>query len=314
MRKTPTKNKHTGATVADIRTDVVNRLVEAIQSGAGEWKMPWEKLATNGMPHNPISRITYRGGNVISLWITSLERGYASNEWATFKQWQSVGGMVRKGQNKDNGLGATYCLVWKPSVRANPDDADSKAISGFYGTFTVFNREQIDFPEGNEWVAEHDAAKLALPEVERIEHADAFFAAVPADIRYGGDKAFYRPSGDYVQLPEWNQFVSPLHGYATLSHELAHWTGHKDRLAREFGKRFGDNEYAAEELTAELSSAFTCAAVGIDTVERTDHAAYLAGWCSMLKSDPSILWTVASRAQSATDYLTAFSTAKEVAA
>ncbi len=108
-------------------------------------------------------------------------------------------------------------------------------------------------------------------------------------------------------MPLWDAFDSTGDAYATLAHELGHWTGHSTRLGREYGKRFGDHAYAAEELVAELSSAFTCATVGLSTVPRTDHASYLAHWLMMLRETPSLLFSVASKAQAATDYLAAYS-------
>lgn len=288
-----------GEKANQIMEDIVGKLIAAIESGeAGKWQMPWKKLGLGGLPRNPVSKVTYQGGNIVTLWITGEDKGYATSLWATYDQWESVGAQVRKGEKN------TTCLRWvsKPEER---DEAGNliKKSAGFYVPFRLFNIAQVDNAPA-EFVT-----PVEVTEFERIEAADRFFGAVPADIRHGGDQACFVPALDQIRMPNPEQFVSQEAYYGTLAHELGHWTGHKDRLGREFGKRFGDDAYAAEELVAELSAAFTCATVGIDTVERTDHASYLAHWCSMLKADPGKLWTVASKASAATAHLAAYSEA-----
>lgn len=292
-RKNTTK-AGAGTKTAEVMATVVDGLIAEIEAGAGTWSMPWSKLGKSGLPNNPVSKIVYQGGNIISLWLAAEAKGYPTAQWATYNQWESVKAQVRKNEK------GTYAFKWvtKPAEKDEAGNIVKKA-TGFYSVFSLFNIAQVD-----------NAPATLTPEplspVERIEVADRWFGALPAEVRYGGDRAFYSTNGDYIQVPEWDQFKSPLHGYATLAHELGHWTGHKDRLNREFGKRFGDDAYAAEELVAELSAAFTCATIGIDTVERLDHAAYLTNWCSMLKADPGKLWTVASKASAATEFLAAF--------
>jgi antirestriction protein ArdC len=140
--------------------------------------------------------------------------------------------------------------------------------------------------------------------------------AIGADVRHGGNQAAYSPAGDFIILPAFEQFSSAVAYYATSAHEHSHWTGHRSRLARELSGRFGSDSYAAEELVADLSAAFTCAHLGISTTPRPDHAAYLASWLRVLRADPSALFTVASKAQAATDFLVGGASARvlEVAA
>jgi antirestriction protein ArdC len=162
-------------------------------------------------------------------------------------------------------------------------------------TFSVFAAEQVDGWEIPE--------RPALNAPESIEAADRFFAGVGADVRHGGNQAAYSVGGDFIILPEIGQFTSAVDFYATSAHEHAHWTGHPRRLNRGLGTKFGSDAYAAEELVAELSAAFTCCRLGISTTPRPDHAAYLDSWLRVLRSDASALFTIASKAQAATDFL-----------
>jgi len=172
--------------------------------------------------------------------------------------------------------------------------------------FTVFNASQVDG-----WEA---PAGMPRDTPEAIADADAFFAALGADVRYGGNKAGYAPVQDFITLPALAQFSTAVDFYATSAHEHAHWTGHASRLGRDLSNRFGDDRYAAEELVAELSSAMTCAHLGLSAVPRVDHAQYLASWLRVLRADPSALFTVASKAQAATDWLVAHASASTLEA
>jgi antirestriction protein ArdC len=139
--------------------------------------------------------------------------------------------------------------------------------------------------------------------LERIEQADSFFRGIGADLRHGGNQAFYSPSGDYVQMPPFQAFAENVSYYSVLAHEHTHWTANAGRCNRELGKRFGDNAYAAEELAAELGAAFTCAHLGLSTEPREDHAQYLQSWLRVLKADKRAIFTAASKAQQATDWM-----------
>jgi antirestriction protein ArdC len=166
----------------------------------------------------------------------------------------------------------------------------------------VFNAEQVDgfdLPE----------PPVLLGPVERLERVDAFIAATGAHVFHGGSRAFYRPSTDYIQMPDEALFYdfqkrSRTEGYyAVLTHECIHWSGAKHRLNREFGKRFGDSAYAAEELVAEIGAAFLCAELGITQDTRADHAQYLAHWPKLVKSDNRAIFTAAAKASEAVAFL-----------
>lgn len=141
----------------------------------------------------------------------------------------------------------------------------------------------------------------ARNEDQRDKIDDAFVASSGADIREGAGEACFAPGTDFISMPAFAAFRNAHSFYSTAFHELGHWTGHKSRLDRQFGKRFGDKAYAAEELVAELCAAFLCAEFDFDGDLR--HAGYIANWISLLKSDSRAFFTAASKAQAAADFL-----------
>ena len=174
--------------------------------------------------------------------------------------------------------------------------------------YTVFNVEQID------GLPEHYYGKpiVNTTPVERIAHAEAFFQATKADIRYRGDRAFYSNDGDYIQMPVTEAFRDVESFYATLAHESTHWTKHPTRLDRSLGRKsWGDEGYAQEELVAELASAFLCADLELTPEVRDDHAAYIANWLTVLKNDKRAIFSAAAHAQKAVEFLHGLQTNSE---
>lgn len=149
-----------------------------------------------------------------------------------------------------------------------------------------------------------------LSEDQRIAAAERFFVSSGATVRHGGNRAFYTPTGDFIQMPQFAQFVDAKSYYSVLAHEHTHWTGAKERLDRVFGARFGDAAYAFEELVAELGAAFLCAGLGLENEPRADHASYVASWLRTLKNDKKAIFKAASKAQAAADYLQSLSGAR----
>ena len=149
-------------------------------------------------------------------------------------------------------------------------------------------------------------AAPALSTLERVEAADRFFAATGADVSHGGDRAFYAEGQDRVQMPPFEAFQDQISYYATLAHELTHWTKHPKRLDRDFGRKsWGDAGYAMEELVAELGAAFLAADLGLEAAPRPDHAAYIASWLKVLKEDKRAIFSAAAHAQRAVDFMLA---------
>ncbi|MBZ5635182.1 MAG: ssDNA-binding domain-containing protein [Acidobacteriia bacterium] len=281
----------------DVYACVTSQIINAIERGVGNWRMPWHTSGRFAFsPINVTSKKPYRGINTVCLWAAAQAKGYESGEWATYQQWQDRRAQVRKGEK------ATLVVFWKFANDSGESQSDSDTpASGsrllFTKGYSVFNAAQVDG-----YAPKVDTDR---PMPERIEQAEAFFRGAGADVRYGGNQAFYSPSGDYVQMPPFAAFRDAVSYYSTLAHEHTHWTASAARCNRELGKRFGDNAYAAEELIAELGAAFTCAHLGLSTEPREDHAQYLQSWLRVLKADKRAIFTAASKAQQAADWLTA---------
>jgi antirestriction protein ArdC len=275
---------------------VTAQIIEAIEQGVGNWRLPWHTSGRFAFsPINVVSKKPYRGINTVCLWAAAQAKGYASGEWGTYQQWQDKGAQVRKGEK------ATLVVFWKFANQAGESRSDGDApISGsrllFTKGYSVFNAAQVD--------GYTPKAEAERPMLERIEQTDAFFKAIGSDVRHGGNQAFYSPAGDYVQMPPFAAFRDAVSYYSVLAHEHTHWTANAARCNLELGKRFGDGAYAAEELIAELGAAFTCAHLGLSTEPREDHAQYLQSWLRVLKADKRAIFTAASKAQQAADWLT----------
>ena len=283
---------------ADIYSRITNRIIAELETGARPWLKPWNAEHAAGRITRPLrsNGIPYRGINVINLWLTATARGYACPIWLTFKQAQELGGHVRKGEHGELVVYANRITRTETTAKGEEIDREIPFLKGY----TVFNAEQI------EGLPLHLTAPAAPPldPVQRVAEAEAFFTNTGAEIRHGGDRAFYAIGADYVQLPPFETFRDAESYYATLGHECCHWTRHEKRLNREFGrKRWGDEGYAAEELVAELGSAFLCADLGLTPEPRPDHAAYIESWLRVLKNDKRAIFTAASHAERAAAFL-----------
>jgi antirestriction protein ArdC len=268
----------------DVYARVTAQIINAIEQGAGTWKMPWHTSGTFAFsPINITSHKPYRGINTVCLWAAAQAKGYERGEWATYQQWQERGAQVRKGEK------ATLVVFWKfaHDSAESQDDGSEKPAGGsrllFTRGYSVFNAAQVD--------GYTPAADAETPLPERIATADAFFQNIGADVRHGGNEAFFSPVSDHIQMPPYAAFRENVAYYSVLAHEHTQ------------GKRFGDNAYAAEELIAELGAAFTCAHLGLSTEPRADHARYLQSWLKVLRADSRAIFTAASKAQQATDWL-----------
>jgi antirestriction protein ArdC len=285
----------------DLFSTITDQLVADIEAGAGTWRMPWHALADVGTPTS-VDRRPYRGMNAIWLPMVGAANGWTSGVWATYRGWQRHGAQVRRGER------GTHVVLWKPTAGASDAVAEDETDAAprrrlLARTYVVFAAEQAD---GTDAILERRASELADRDTpERIESADTYFAVVGARVVIGGNRACYEPGGDTIRLPDLAQFDTAAHFYATSAHEHIHWTGHPERLARDLTGRFGSDAYAAEELVAELGAAMWCAQAGVSATTRHDHAAYLAHWLRVLRSDPRALVSVAARAQAAVDHLNA---------
>jgi antirestriction protein ArdC len=284
---------------SDIYQRVTDQIVASLETGIRPWMKPWSGEHAAGRITRPLrgNGIPYQGINILMLWGAAMEKGYSAPIWMTFKQALELGGAVRKGER---GSLVVYASTFSRTEANESTGEESARDIPFLKSYSVFNAEQID------GLPAHFLAPAAprLDPVQRIDHAERFFAATGAAVSYGGDRAYYSISTDHVQMPHFEAFRDAESFYATLAHELVHFTRHPSRLNREFGrKRFGDEGYAMEELVAELGGAFLSADLDLTPEPRPDHAAYIAHWLTVLKNDRRAIFTAASYAQRAADFL-----------
>jgi antirestriction protein ArdC len=292
-------SKASTAPKRDIHAEITGKLIATIEADPGKPTMPWRRSGKPlFMPENALTGNAYNGINIVSLWLSAECAGYSAPIWATYRQWSELGAQVRKGEK------SSLVVFYKeyetdPNPEQAYDDGKRRVARASY----VFNAAQVDgyaLPD----------APLPLGPIERLEAVDRFVAATGARIEHGGERAFYRPSTDHIQMPDEALFcgtdtMTRTEGYyATVTHELTHWTAAPTRLGRELGKRFGDAAYAAEELVAEIASAFLCAELGItEGAPRADHAQYLSQWLKLMKDDSRAIFAAAAKASEAVAYL-----------
>jgi len=282
----------------DLHAEITDRLITAIESNPGQPTMPWRRSgAPLWMPQNALSQKPYNGINVVNLWVAAETRGFTSPVWATYKQWGEIGAQVRKGAKSE------LVIFYKEfEVTPEPDEADDDGKRRVARASFVFNAAEV---EGFEIPAVPDR----LGPIDRIAAADRFICASGARIEHGGERAFYRPSTDHIQMPDEDLFTGTdtmtrdESYYAVLLHELVHWTGHSSRVDRQLGQRFPKREIAAEELIAEIGAAFLCAETGVTQDTRADHAQYMANWLQLFKDDPKAIFTAAAKASQAVAFL-----------
>ena len=275
-----------------IRQDITNKIITILESGASKGGPRWTQSQGHGLPRNGKTGDSYRGVNVLLLWAEAAERCYNSNAWLTYKQASAMGGQVRKGEK------SVTCVFFDKVKKAGDDDQE-EAFYPMAKPFWLFNVAQIDgLPEALTDLVEASA-------FNPVADAEKVLVNAGAVIRHGFDGAFYVPSRDEICLPNQERFTSEVNYYATALHELGHWTGHESRLNRIFGKRFGDEVYAMEELVAELSAAFCMGQLGMVDGTIENHASYVQSWIKCLKEDKSAIFTAASQAAKASDFILA---------
>lgn len=274
--------------------EVTDRIIRELEQGRVPWVQPWGSAkAALGLPKNAATSRAYSGINVLVLWGAVIEQGFPTQQWLTFRQALTLGGHVHKGE-----CGTTIFYADRFTPRAELErvarEGGEPGVVPFLKRFTVFNAAQCD------GLPEHALrAAPAPPECELVPQAEAVMAATGADVRIGGDKAFYAPAEDYIRVPPQPAFFHQIDYYRTCFHELGHWTGHASRLNRDQSGRMGSNPYAREELVAEMASAFVCATLGI--VPTVRHADYLGAWLTVLRADCRAIFRAASQAAKAAD-------------
>jgi len=280
----------------DTYQEVTAAIITQLEAGTRPWRCEWQRNGASAF--GPMPRRAngdyYRGINVLLLWQAAGDRGFTADRWMTFKQALELGGAVRKGEK------STRIVFFKALDRTAIDQQTGEEVATkvpMLRTYSVFNVEQIDGLPAEYYPAPFVAAN----QLERDHQAEAALRSCGATIRESGDKAFYAPGPDLVNMPEFCRFESVGGFLATMAHELCHWTGHKARLDRNMRGRFGSNDYAFEELVAEIGAAFIGARLGIVGEHIDNHAAYLSHWLEVLQGDKRAIFKAASLAQAAAD-------------
>ena len=295
------RNARAGADRASLYDDITNKIIAELEAGRVPWVQPWGTAgakATLAMPKNAATGRAYSGINVLILWGAVIEHGFLVQSWLTFRQALALGGNVRKGEH---GTTVVYADRFTPDdeKRRARESGEEPASIPFLKRFTVFNAAQC------EGLPEQVAVEAPPPPPDVIEpRVEALIKATGVDFRIGGNRAFYAPAHDYVQVPPPQAYFEPIDWHRTALHELGHATGHVSRLGRDLGGSFGTKKYAFEELVAEMNSAFCCASLGI--VPTVRHADYIGSWLEVLREDNRAIVRAASQASKAADWLLGF--------
>ena len=283
--------------------EITDKIIAELEQGRLPWIQPWSSGAVRAplaMPKNAATGRRYSGINVLILWGAVVEHGFAGQSWLTFRQALGLGGSVRKGERGTTVVYADRFTPEEERERARRDGHTPQGIP-FLKRFTVFNAEQCDgLPD------DIAAAAPPVPEGLILPQAEALIRATGADLRIGGDRAYYDVAHDHVRVPPPQAYAEPINWHRTALHELGHWSGAVGRLGRDLSGSFGSKKYAQEELVAEMASAFLCASLGIMPTVR--HADYIGDWLQVLRDDDRAIVRAASAASKAADYLLAFRT------
>jgi len=278
----------------DINQIITDKIIALLERGTVKAGARWTGGTLAGVPVNAKTGEQYHGINVLVLWAEMAEKAYASSKWLTFKQATDMGATVRKGEK------SVMCVYYKTVAKHDESRSDDEQETYFMARpFWLFNISQIDgLPPDLETIAE-----LPCEAFNQHLKAEQILINSKATIGYGFESAYYSIGADTICLPTRERFTSEPNFYATAMHELAHWTGHEKRLNRSFGKRFGDEAYAFEELVAELSAAFTIGQLGMVEATIEAHADYVQSWIKVLRDDKKAIFTAANLAAKASEYI-----------
>ena len=269
---------------------ITDEVIKMLETSEGTFELPWHNLKGTGVPINIVTKKPYRGMN--RFWLTLATMHLNNSNFASYKQWQDKKRQVKQGER---GYEIVYYkpTTWKVKNEAGEEEEKSTALLRFS---VVFNETQLDDYEKPK---EEERESV----VEEVWRAEEIVEALKPDIEDGAGGAFYRPNEDKIYLPSVEMFKSTEQYYATLLHELTHWTGHKTRCDRPIRNNYGSKEYAKEELIAELGSSFLCQDLGVTNYLREDHVQYLKSWLGALKDDKKFIFKAAAKAQQAVEWI-----------
>ncbi len=291
-----------GKSTKDIQAEITNKIIESLKAGTIPWRKPWSSSPNCGSPANVVSGKRYRGINPLLLELHRQEHGFTNKWYATFNQWRDLGASVmRRPDHVKSGEWGAGIIYYAPIKKTKEDPKTGEEIEVEFAMlkqYTVFSAEQVELPDHLRHL--HDTEPDALaPVFIDYEPAELAIAATQADIRVGGDRCFYVPSKDYIQMVPKHQFASEKEFYATCLHELSHWSETRCNWT---------GSYAEGELRAEMSAAFLCAELEIpNSDDLTNVNAYLQNWLKALNDDPRFMFKSSTAASKAADFVLSFS-------
>ncbi len=279
----------------NIAEEITSRILADLEKGVAPWEKPWKNTKRIFFPINASTKKPYRGINVFVLLEETLRKGFSTPAWMTYRQASDLGGNVRKGERGTDVV--FYSRLNKTAKRQKDDEVlVEEQVYWLLRNYTVFNLDQI---EGLDHLKPMEQAKEPF---QSIQEAESILTGTGAKIFHlPMNKAFFDSKEDHIVLPFREDFKSPEAYYGIALHELTHWTGHPSRLNRDLGKRFGDQAYAFEELVAEMGAAFLCGSIGLPYATR--HSDYIGDWIRVLKDHQRAVFTAASKAQQAMDFI-----------
>jgi antirestriction protein ArdC len=283
---------------------ITDTVIEQMENLGSDWLKSWSDNAMSGH-HNVISKKAYQGTNIFLTAISSYKNGFQSNEWGTYKQWQSKGHSVKKGSKGTD-------IIFFDKIKIEDAETKEEKFIPLLKGFSIFNADQIDGYQT-------ETTEIIKPTFNH-EKTEQLITNSSAIIKNGGSRAFYTSEADFIQMPNKTDFQdidgsSAMENYySTLLHELTHWTGHTSRLDRKLANKFGSNAYAFEELVAEIGSVFLTAMLGIEKQPQPNHAKYLNNWVEVLKQDKRAMVKAFGLAQKASDYILAYQDSNQLQA
>ena len=294
--RTVNRGGQTGHAPRDHYQEITDRIIAALEAGTPPWRRPWDPDKAGGpaMPRNAATGHRYRGINVLTLGMSVLAFSSGDPRWATYKQAEDCGWQVRRGER-----GTTGFFFKRLELRddSKPDDSeDAVRRIPLLRAFTLFHASQID------GVPDYVPATIEEAPWRAPEAAEVIIANSGAVVRFGGDRAFYSPATDHIQMPPHAAFATAEGFCGTLIHEASHWTGAPSRLNRDLRNHFGSHDYAREELRAEIGQMMVCGELGISGCDFSNNAAYVASWLEKLRSDRKEIFRAAADAQRIADY------------
>jgi len=294
------RTPRTGSNRTNLYDEITGKIIAELEAGRFPWVQPWGKATAKaplGLPQNASTGRAYSGINILILWGAVVQRGFPGQGWLTYRQAAALGGNIRKGER---GTTVVYADRFTPEdeKRRARETGEEPGKIAFLKRFTVFNTAQCEgLPEDIGMAAPPPPPGLIEPQVE------ALIKATGIDFRIGGDRAYYAPVHDYVQVPPPQAYFEPINWHRTALHEVSHASGHSSRLDRDLSGSFGTKKYAFEEMIAEISSAFCCASLGI--VPTVRHADYVGSWLEVMREDSRAIVRAASQASKAADWILA---------